>query len=97
MPYIERLSEVQEHLDEGRIVPGMSKIDVKHVMGKPDAWGATSRKQRVPLIWKYGDVEFGFTPGKEPDQELCMIFIDDGVDGVEEPMFLMTLKDYENK
>jgi hypothetical protein len=38
----------------------MSRAQVQDVLGKPENTGGTSRKRRVPPIWKYGDIELHF-------------------------------------
>jgi len=44
---------------------GMCRITVEALLGKPDDTGGTSRKYRLPAIWKYGDVELHFALGKD--------------------------------
>ena len=58
----------------GPVVLGATRERLRRRLGEPDALGGTSRRQRVPTIWKYGDVEFHF--GREADR-LWMIFMDD--------------------
>ena len=50
----------------GRIAPlrlGATRAEVHRLLGEPDDTGGTSRRQRLPLIWRYGEVEFHFEPG----------------------------------
>jgi hypothetical protein len=54
------LDRVLELITAGRIRLGMTKAEVRDVLGPPDNWGNTSRRYREPSIWKYGDVEFWF-------------------------------------
>ena len=53
---------------------GSTEAEVKALLGEPDDVGGTSRRQRRPLIWKYGDFEFHFPPDGD---RLWMIFIDE--------------------
>jgi hypothetical protein len=41
---------------------GMSYAEVQALLGKPEAEGGFSRKQRRPLVYKYGEVELHFHP-----------------------------------
>lgn len=57
----------------GTVRLGMSRDEVRECLGDPDDTGGTSRKQHVPRIWKYGEVELHFgTSG-----ELVRFFWDD--------------------
>ena len=52
--------------DTGSISPlawGATREQVLSALGEPDTTGGTSRKQRVPLIWKYEDLEIHFGRG----------------------------------
>jgi hypothetical protein len=44
----------------GDITLGLSRDDVTAAVGPPEAVGGTSRRHRLPAIWKYGDVELHF-------------------------------------
>jgi len=44
---------------------GMSREEVLALLGPPDDVGGTSRKYREPAIFKYGQVELHFEPGKD--------------------------------
>jgi hypothetical protein len=54
------MSLIQHLIAAGKIRLGMTKADVRELLGPPDAWGNTSRKYRDPSIWLYGAVEFWF-------------------------------------
>jgi hypothetical protein len=43
---------------------GMTRAELRALLGEPDDVGCISRKYKVPSIWKYGDVEFAFPPAK---------------------------------
>lgn len=45
-------------IDSGKIHLGMTKADLRILLGPPHCWGSTSRKYREPCIWKYDNVEF---------------------------------------
>ena len=44
---------------------GMLRQEVLALLGPPDQVGGTSRKYRVPSIFKYGQVELHFEPWKD--------------------------------
>src|SRR4051812_30284889 len=39
---------------------GMTKAEVRELLGPPDAWSRTTRNYIEPAIWKYGDLELTF-------------------------------------
>jgi hypothetical protein len=49
---------------------GMSRDELKAVLGQPDDVGGTSRRWRTPAIYKYSDVEFHFGLGPEGTLDL---------------------------
>ncbi len=51
---------------------GMTRDELKALLGEPDAVGGTSRKHRTPSIWKYDELEFHF--GQESDGSLWLIY-----------------------
>lgn len=51
---------------------GMSRAELKAVLGEPDDVGGTSRRWRTPAIFKYADVEFHF--GLGPQGRLTLIY-----------------------
>lgn len=42
---------------------GMTRDELKAVLGEPDDVGGTSRRWRTPAIYKYADLEFHFGLG----------------------------------
>ena len=42
---------------------GMSREELKTILGGPDDVGGTSRKHPTPAIWKYDNLEFHFELG----------------------------------
>ena len=53
-------------IEAGEIRLGMTKAQVREVLGPPAVWGGTSRRYCEPSIWKYGAIEFWFEtrPGR---------------------------------
>jgi hypothetical protein len=90
---IEKLDLVSDLIRGGQIRLGMTRQELEAVLGIPDAVGGTSRKYRTPSILKYGDVEFVFPVAKSPveskSQGLLYVYVDDGVEGVEKPIYLL--------
>jgi hypothetical protein len=62
--------------DIGNIRAAMHRDELKELLGEPDDVGGTSRKRRMPRIWKYGSVEFHF--GDEDDLRLVYFEDDEG-------------------
>ena len=46
---------------------------VRRIFGEPHQTGGTTRRRRIPGIWKYGDVEFHLTDDR---QHIWLIFCD---------------------
>jgi hypothetical protein len=93
MPKIRKLKRIKGLIAEGQITLGMTRKQVYDLLGEADAQGYTTRKYKVTSIYKYGDVEFVFPPARslsesEP-QGLCYVYVDDGVKGVDEPIFIL--------
>jgi hypothetical protein len=53
-------SEILVLIAEGRIWAGMTKADIRRLLGPPQAWGNTSRRYSEPSVWAYEGVEFWF-------------------------------------
>lgn len=51
---------------------GITREQLRALLGEPDAKGGTSRKYPRPAIWKYGTTEYHFA-----GEELALIFEDD--------------------
>lgn len=90
---IQKLDLVSDLIRAGKIGLGMTRQELEAVLGIPDDVGGTSRKYRIPSILKYGDVEFVFPAAKSsPEtntQGLRFVYVDDGVEGVDEPIYLL--------
>lgn len=66
---------LQDFLRTGILGPvrlGMSRAQVRDVLGDPEHTGGISRKQRMPTILKYGDLEFLYRPGEDHLQAIHM-------------------------
>ena len=67
---------MREFLRTGEFGPvklGDSVDAIRNALGAPPVVGGTSRRQRTPGIWKYGDIEFHLSNDR---QHLCLIFCD---------------------
>ena len=67
---------MREFLRTGEFGPlrlGDSVDKMRSIFGEPHAVSRTSRRQRSPGIWKYGDIEFHLT---EDGQHIWLIFCD---------------------
>ena len=54
------------------LVFGMSREELRAVLGDPDITGAQSPKRTIPVIWKYSGLEFHFGP--RPEDGLWLIY-----------------------
>jgi hypothetical protein len=87
--------EIQKLIANKSIHIGMTKADVRNLLGPPDAWGGTSRKYKEPCIWLYGKVEFWFVVKKyiTPNEGaiLAGVYVEDN----NKDNGIMLLKDYK--
>lgn len=44
---------------------GLTRDELVSILGEPDDKGAVSRKYPTPSVYKYGDIEYHFTPWKQ--------------------------------
>jgi len=76
------LESVSALIQAGRIRMGMTRAELRALLGEPEDVGCTSRKDKVPSVWKYGEVEFAFPPAKsarEADSHgLYLVYVDEG-------------------
>jgi hypothetical protein len=90
---IRKLDVVSGLIASGQLRVGMIRSELLDILGPPDATGGASRKYREDCIYKYGDVQFVFpTAASARDTELhglLYAYVDDDVDGVDEPLFLL--------
>jgi hypothetical protein len=88
-----RLDDIKNLVAEGAIHLGMTRDEVRAVLGEPDDVGGTSRRYKIPLIWKYGDVEFHWSALARSSQQaamdgLSLIMVDGWKDGPD-PIILL--------
>jgi hypothetical protein len=90
---IRKLHEVSSLITAGDVRLGMTRRSVIDLLGSPDSEGGTSRKYKLCSIYRYGDVQFIFPQAKthveSESQGLLYVYVDDGIKGVDEPMFLL--------
>lgn len=60
---------------------GFSRNEIQSIFGEPDTVGGFSRKNKLPAILKYGEIEFHF--GNKPEDKLYLIYQDND-DGIVE-------------
>jgi hypothetical protein len=48
----------------GKVRVGMTREEVVAALGQPDDFSVLSRSEHRPAIYKYGDIELYFEPGK---------------------------------
>ncbi len=68
--------------ETGDICPvklGCTREHIRALFGEPDQVGGTSRKHKMPAIWKYGELEFHF--GHKSTDVLSLIW-SDSPDGI---------------
>jgi hypothetical protein len=86
--------EIKKLIANKSIYIGMTKADVRSLLGPPDAWGGTSRKYKEPCIWLYGKVEFFWGTKKYrtpyPGPKLYGVYVEDN----NKDNGVMLLKDY---
>jgi hypothetical protein len=58
------LETISALIKAGQIRLGMTRTELRTLLGEPDAMGCFSPKNKVPPVWKYGEVEFSFPPAR---------------------------------
>jgi hypothetical protein len=58
----QQVAAFQAMIAAGRIGLGMTREEVRAVLGEPDAMGCTSRRYRTPSCYRYGAVDVFFGP-----------------------------------
>jgi outer membrane protein assembly factor BamE (lipoprotein component of BamABCDE complex) len=88
---IKKLEVVSKLIAEGQIRLGMTREELRAILGPPDDEGGTSRKYKFTSIYKYGDVQFVFpaarTEAESKRQGLLFVYLDDDV--CDEPFYLL--------
>lgn len=59
----------------GKLRIGMTRDKVITELGEPDKMGGTSRKHRLPSVFKYGEIEVHF--GQGPSGRLFLVYSED--------------------
>lgn len=57
----------------GTIKFGLTKNQLKQIIGSPEDWSRIKRREKESRIWKYGDFEVWFKP---PDWTVYAVFVD---------------------
>jgi len=77
---IRRLESISALVKAGQIREGMTRIELRALLGEPDDVGCTSRKYKIPAIWKYEDVKFAFPPASSAREAksggLWLVYVD---------------------
>jgi hypothetical protein len=62
------LPDIVGLIRQGHLRLGMTKAEVRALLGPPPRWGSTTRKYREPGIWAYGPIELWFErrPSRTP-------------------------------
>jgi hypothetical protein len=90
---IRKLESVSGLIAARRIALGMTRGELRAILGTPDELDGASRKYNWPCIYMYGEIQFVFpraSSGREcQTQGLLYAYVADAVDGVEGPLFLL--------
>jgi hypothetical protein len=74
------LESISALVKAGQIRDGMTRAELRALLGGPDDVGCTSWKYKVPSIWKYGEVEFAFPAAKSEREAvshgLWLVYVD---------------------
>jgi O-acetyl-ADP-ribose deacetylase (regulator of RNase III) len=74
------LETIAALVKSGHIREGMTRAELRALLGDPDDVGGTSRKYREPSLWKYGEVEFAFpnarTAREAATHGLWLVYVD---------------------
>ena len=75
------LESISALIKAGQIRIGMTRIELRTLLGEPDTAGGASRKNKVPSIWQYGEVEFSFPPARSirvaEHHGLYLVYVDE--------------------
>ena len=53
-----KVTDIAAMIVRKQIYLGMTKADLRALLGPPHDWNVPTRKYNEPYIWKYADVEF---------------------------------------
>ena len=68
-----------------KLKKGLTRDEVKNILGGPTDTGTTSKKYRLPLVYRYGQFEIAFGPKKEDG----LIYVMDIGESAQEHNFLI--------
>jgi hypothetical protein len=68
---------ILEKIKSGEIRVGLSLEEVKTILGEPTDWGSTSRKYKMPMIYRWGKLEFAFTPARNKHERQFLVYVMD--------------------
>jgi len=71
----DQIESFRKLIASGEIKLGMTRTEIRSLLGEPDDMGGTSRRYKTPMIYKYEDVELGF--GKKSDDGLMYVYLDE--------------------
>lgn len=74
---MDMLNDILNKINDKSIYYNILLIDLVELLGKPTDQGGTSRKYKFPCVFKYGKVEFGFTPAKYKNENQYLFYIMD--------------------
>ena len=80
-----QISEFQAIIASGRLHRGMTRDEVRAVLGEPSDVGCTSRRYRAPACFKYGAIQLFFGPRSADGLELVFSEDADGQEAVTLP------------
>lgn len=66
---------MENKIKNGLIFLGMTLTNLKELLGTPDEYGGVSRKYKQPCVFKYKNIEFGFTPAKHKYEEQYLSYV----------------------
>lgn len=66
-----------------KVQVGMTREEVKQILGEPDDFGGVSRKYRTPRVYKYGDIQYFFGPQVSDGLVYANRYLPDGSEIVE--------------
>ena len=75
-----QITRFQALINQGRLHRGMTREEVRAVLGEPTDVGCTSRRYRTPACFKYGEIQLFFGP--RSGDGLGLVFSEDA-DGQE--------------
>lgn len=69
------LNKIQTLIDTKQIYINMPLQEFFDLLGTPDQIGNTTRKYKIPSLFKYQNIEFAFTPAKYKSQPQFLWYV----------------------